>query len=290
MPELPEVEHVKRGIEPRITNLIINDVQFSDAVHSGKANNKATIIKGTTIEQFTDMCVNYRIDSVFRRSKYIIFKLINRENIQYMVGHLGMTGAYFVVSSIESIPVLNYRKHWHAAFSLNDGNKLIYSDIRRFGELRMMDEAMFETFNAQIAPEPFSAEGQAHYLSRLLLQKYQNKPIKQVIMLHSVVSGCGNIYACEALHLARINPNTKVKALSKKRKLLLYEKIVFVLEEGIRYGGSTISDYRNAEGESGTMQNRFNVYGKKVCGTCGHEITTKVIATRNTHYCTHCQK
>lgn len=290
MPELPEVEHVKRGIEPRITNLIINDVQFSDAVHSGKANNKSTIIKGTSIEQFIDMCVHYRIVGVFRRSKYIIFKLVNKENIQYMVGHLGMTGAYFVVPSIEAIPVLNYRKHWHVVFSLSDGNKLIYSDIRRFGELRMLDEAMFENFNAQIAPEPFSAEGQAHYLSQLFLQKYQNKSIKQVIMLHSVVSGCGNIYACEALHHARINPNTKVKALSKKRKLLLYEKIVFVLEEGIRYGGSTISDYRNAEGESGTMQNRFNVYGKKVCGTCGRAITTKVIATRNTHYCTHCQK
>lgn len=290
MPELPEVEHVKRGIEPHITGERIIDVHFSDAVSNGKTQGKETIVKGLSLDTFKEHCIDTHIESVMRRSKYIIFKLKGKDGNRYMVGHLGMTGAYFVVPSIDDITVSNYKKHWHVTFTLSSSMKLVYSDIRRFGELRMLDESQFAHFDATIAPEPFSEEGRAHYISALHLPKYQDKPIKQVIMLHSVVSGCGNIYACEALHNAGINPNIIVKKLSEKRRTLLYEHIVDVLNEGILYGGSTISDYRNAQGESGTMQNRFKVYGKKICGTCGNEIKTKVIATRNTHYCTHCQK
>ncbi|MDJ1088105.1 bifunctional DNA-formamidopyrimidine glycosylase/DNA-(apurinic or apyrimidinic site) lyase [Macrococcus caseolyticus] len=290
MPELPEVEHVKRGIEPHITGERIIDVHFSDAVSNGKTQGKETIVKGLSLDAFKERCIDTHIESVMRRSKYIIFKLKGKDGNRYMVGHLGMTGAYFVVPSIDDIIVPNYKKHWHVTFTLSSSMKLVYSDIRRFGELRMLDESQFAHFDATIAPEPFSEEGRAHYISALHLPKYQDKPIKQVIMLHSVVSGCGNIYACEALHNAGINPNITVKKLSEKRRTLLYEHIVDVLNEGILYGGSTISDYRNAQGESGTMQNRFKVYGKKICGTCGNEIKTKVIATRNTHYCTHCQK
>ncbi|PKE18005.1 bifunctional DNA-formamidopyrimidine glycosylase/DNA-(apurinic or apyrimidinic site) lyase [Macrococcoides caseolyticum] len=290
MPELPEVEHVKRGIEPQITGERIIDIHFSDAVSNGKTQGKETIVKGLSLDAFKERCIDTHIESVMRRSKYIIFKLKGKDGNRYMVGHLGMTGAYFVVPSIDDITVPNYKKHWHVTFTLSSSMKLVYSDIRRFGELRMLDESQFAHFDATIAPEPFSEEGRAHYISALHLPKYQNKPIKQVIMLHSVVSGCGNIYACEALHNAGINPNITVKKLSEKRRTLLYEHIVDVLNEGILYGGSTISDYRNAQGESGTMQNRFKVYGKKICGTCGNEIKTKVIATRNTHYCTHCQK
>lgn len=290
MPELPEVEHVKRGIEPHITGERIIDVHFSDAVSNGKTQGKETIVKGLSLDAFKERCIDTHIESVMRRSKYIIFKLKGKDGNRYMVGHLGMTGAYFVVPSIDDITVPNYKKHWHVTFTLSSSMKLVYSDIRRFGELRMLDESQFAHFDATIAPEPFSEEGRAHYISALHLPKYQDKPIKQVIMLHSVVSGCGNIYACEALHNAGINPNITVKKLSEKRRTLLYEQIVDVLNEGILYGGSTISDYRNAQGESGTMQNRFKVYGKKICGTCGNDIKTKVIATRNTHYCTHCQK
>ena len=290
MPELPEVEHVKRGIEPQITGERIIDVHFSDAVSNGKTQGKETIVKGLSLDAFKERCIDTHIESVMRRSKYIIFKLKGKDGNRYMVGHLGMTGAYFVVPSIDDITVPNYKKHWHVTFTLSSSMKLVYSDIRRFGELRMLDESQFAHFDATIAPEPFSEEGRAHYISALHLPKYQDKPIKQVIMLHSVVSGCGNIYACEALHNAGINPNITVKKLSEKRRTLLYEHIVDVLNEGILYGGSTISDYRNAQGESGTMQNWFKVYGKKICGTCGNDIKTKVIATRNTHYCTHCQK
>lgn len=305
MPELPEVEHVIRGLRPHVLNKEIINVAFSEAVKRGKAQGKETIIKQIELDDFNTIVRNTVIESINRRSKYIIFELMKQrshflEQVQvieqeqtskiYLVGHLGMAGAFFVKSSIEEIPIPNYKKHWHVQFELSDGQKMIYSDIRRFGEFKILDEAAFINFNQAIAPEPFENNAMAHFIQQSKLKKYMNKPIKQVIMDHSVISGCGNIYACEALYLAGILPTHITHTLSTQKKKKLFSAIVDVLNKGIEYGGSSISDYRNVEGESGNMQSKFNVYGLKQCKICNSDITTQVIATRNTHFCEKCQK
>lgn len=299
MPELPEVEHVVRGLRPHVLNKEIINVAFSEAVKRGKAQGKETIIKQIELDDFNTVVRNTVIASINRRSKYIIFELMKQTNVVfeqketsriYLVGHLGMAGAFFVKSSIDEIPISNYKKHWHVQFELLDGQKMIYSDIRRFGEFKILDEAAFANFNQTIAPEPFENNAMAHFIQQSKLKKYMNKPIKQVIMDHSVISGCGNIYACEALHLAGILPTHITNTLSTEKKKKVFTAIVDVLNKGIEFGGSSISDYRNVEGESGNMQSKFNVYGLKQCKVCNGEITTQVIATRNTHYCEKCQK
>ncbi|RXK18218.1 bifunctional DNA-formamidopyrimidine glycosylase/DNA-(apurinic or apyrimidinic site) lyase [Macrococcus sp. DPC7161] len=288
MPELPEVEHVRRGLTP-VLHQQISKITFSDKVIEGHKNHKQTILKDMHLKAFKAGLINGEIISINRRSKYLIFEINKHDNSIYLVSHLGMSGGYFIVDTIDDIPVDNFRKHWHVQFQLNH-KILVYSDIRRFGEMRLMDEAQFELFNQKIAPEPFEPVAQDYFMNRLNEKKFQNKPIKSVIMDHSVVSGCGNIYACEALFHAGILPNTMVASLNEENCIQLFKAIQRVLQEGIEHGGSTISDYRNVNGQSGQMQNRFYVYGKKQCGYCGSDIEHIVIAGRNSHYCATCQR
>ena len=129
-----------------------------------------------------------------------------------------------------------------------------------------------------------------HYLSCFDINKYANKPIKQMILDHKVIAGAGNIYACEALYRTGIRPDKIANSLSHQQKEMLFYYVQEVLEEGIKYGGTSISDYRHADSKTGEMQLHLNVYKQKYCKTCGHEIETKVIATRNSHFCPNCQK
>ncbi|TDM10623.1 bifunctional DNA-formamidopyrimidine glycosylase/DNA-(apurinic or apyrimidinic site) lyase [Macrococcus lamae] len=290
MPELPEVEHVKRGLSPKIIGELITGVTFSEKVTIGKSAGKQTIIKGTDLETFQRNITGSTIKALDRRSKYLIFTLENELQEHFIISHLGMSGAYFVVDQLEDIGVPNYINHWHVTIHLQSGRLLVYSDIRRFGELRYIERLEDAAQIMAIAPEPFDDGASDYYLTQLKSSRWQEKTIKEAIMNHSVVSGCGNIYACEALHLAKINPNRKVKRVTKSKRIELFQAIVHVLNEGIKYGGSSISSYRNVEGKEGYMQTRFKIYGRKTCGTCGGPVTAKVIATRNTHYCTHCQK
>ena len=121
-----------------------------------------------------------------------------------------------------------------------------------------------------------------HYLSCFDINKYANKPIKQMILDHKVIAGAGNIYACEALYRTGIRPDKIANSLSHQQKrcyFIMFEKFL-----KIKYGGTSISDYRHADGKTGEMQLHLNVYKQKYCKTCGHEIETKVIATRNSHF------
>ena len=201
-----------------------------------------------------------------------------------------MAGGFFVVDKLEDISVPNYRKHWHVIFKLDNDKLLVYSDIRRFGEIRNV--ASFEAYPSflEIAPEPFEKEAMAHYLAWFDKKLYQNKPIKQMILDHRVISGCGNIYACEALFRSGIHPARLPKDLNHQEREMLFYYVREVLEAGIKYGGTSISDYRHADGSTGTMQQHLNVYKQKVCKVCGDDIATQVIATRNSHFCPTCQQ
>ncbi|WP_137685908.1 bifunctional DNA-formamidopyrimidine glycosylase/DNA-(apurinic or apyrimidinic site) lyase [Staphylococcus sp. J] len=290
MPELPEVEHVKRGIEPFAVNTTINKITFSENVKKGKEDGRETIIKGMTLESFRRLTEGYTINQIERRSKYIVF-YINRDAEQrILISHLGMAGGFFVVNHLEEINVPNYRKHWQVIFELDNGKKLIYSDIRRFGEIRNVSS--FDSYPSflSIAPEPFDEEALQHFLDCTNKKNYSKKPIKQVILDHKVISGCGNIYACEALFRAGILPNRLTQELSNQEKEMVFYHVRSVLNEGIKYGGTSISDYRHADGKTGEMQLHLNVYKQKYCKVCGHSIETQVIASINSHYCPTCQK
>ncbi|WP_341636937.1 bifunctional DNA-formamidopyrimidine glycosylase/DNA-(apurinic or apyrimidinic site) lyase [Staphylococcus casei] len=290
MPELPEVEHVKRGIQPFVQGQTIESVVFSDKVKEGKAANKETIIKGLALDTFQHLTEKFVIKDIERRSKYIVFYLQRDDEERILISHLGMAGGFFVVDSVEDISVANYRKHWHVIFKLNNGKLLVYSDIRRFGEIRNVSS--FEAYPSflEIAPEPFTEAAMPHYLSWFGKKLYQNKPIKQMILDHRVISGCGNIYACEALFRAGIHPARLSKDLNHQEREMLFYYVREVLEAGIKYGGTSISDYLHADGSKGSMQLHLNVYKQKVCKVCGNDIETQVIATRNSHFCTTCQK
>lgn len=289
MPELPEVEHVKRGIEPYILNSVIKSVTFSKKVIEGKQQGKETIIKGINLDGFRLNSEGYTFKGIERRSKYIIFTLEKHQRQRILLSHLGMAGGFFIVDKLSDISTPNYRKHWHVIFHLDNGKKLVYSDIRRFGEIRNLSSYQDYPAFLEIAPEPFEKEAFTHFTHYLDQKKVQNKPIKQMLLDHKIIAGCGNIYACEALFRAGVLPDCKVKDVSIQTRQMLFYYVQEVLKEGINNGGTSISDYRHADGKTGEMQLHLNVYKQKICKVCGHEIEQKVVATRNSHFCPHCQ-
>lgn len=290
MPELPEVEGVVRELSPVSIGRTISEVQVSDVIKKSKELGKEAIVKGMTLEDFIDELAAMKIVDITRRSKYIYFHL-EKEGLPYLlVSHLGMSGAWFVVNELEDVVEQKFRKHIHVVLKMEDGGLLIYSDIRRFGELRLLQKEEDYSPLLKMAPEPFDTVAEEHFIDMAALPKYGRKPIKEVIMDGHVISGCGNIYATEALFRMKIHPGRATERVSEKRKRELFRVIVDVLQESIVAGGSSISDYRNINGEAGTMQTRLKMYGKKLCGTCGTDTKSMKIAGRTSVYCPKCQK
>ncbi|WP_432358172.1 bifunctional DNA-formamidopyrimidine glycosylase/DNA-(apurinic or apyrimidinic site) lyase [Sporosarcina sp. UB5] len=290
MPELPEVEGVVRELSPVSIGRTISDVNVSDVIRKSKELGKEAIVKGKTLEDFIEELATMTIVDITRRSKYIYFHLEKDGLPHLLVSHLGMTGAWFVVDTLEAITEQKFKNHIHVVFNMADGGLLVYSDIRRFGELRLLQKEEDYLPLMKMAPEPFESIAVDHFLAMAALPKYARKPIKEVIMDGHVISGCGNIYATEALFRMKIHPGRATERISEKRKRELFQEIVDVLQESIDAGGSSISDYRNINGEAGTMQTRLKMYGKKVCGTCGKDTKSMKIAGRTSVYCPKCQR
>lgn len=287
MPELPEVELVKRELST-VQNLKIERVEVSEKVRSGHYSGKLTIVK-EPVDTFIGNTEKMNIISLGRRGKYLYFILQNDHQVKYLIGHLGMSGAFFHLKGLDEIVEQNFRKHWQVIFHLSDGSMLVYADIRRFGELRTIDRLGDFLPVVRMAPEYDDEEALEHFISAVRHPKNAGKAIKAVIMDSTVVTGAGNIYACESLYDSGILPTRKAGNVSVKRLRELFRAIADVFELSLSQGGSTISDYRSSTGGSGEMQNRFKVYQRKICPV-GHSITTKVIAGRNTFYCTKCQR
>lgn len=289
VPELPEVEGVVRELAPLVEGKVIKTVQLSEVIYKSKAEGKDCIVKKIEPDQFEHAMSGMAINNVRRRSKYIFFNVEKDGHPFLFVNHLGMTGAWFVVNHIDEIKEEKFKKHIHAIFTFTDEELLIYSDIRRFGEMRLLTKLDDYPPLLEMAPEPFDEEALDYFLNKCELPKYQNKAIKEVIMDGHVISGCGNIYATESLFKMGIHPARKVSRISKKRKIELFEVIRAILKESIEQGGSTISDYRTINGGAGNMQHRLKMYGKKICGVCGNETKSMTIAGRTSVYCSNCQ-
>ena len=293
MPELPEVETVRRGLEPwvqgaRIDKVILNrkDLRFPFP------NGLAKKLEGTTI------------DSLGRRAKYLLFRLSSGHT---MLSHLGMTGSYRFEGRKFKEPSRYYepdqdQKHDHLRIDLThpDNGKLtlIYNDARRFGFIDLFGDEADSTFLAGLGPEPLGNQFNAIQMAERFRTK--KAPMKAALLDQRVVAGLGNIYVSEALHRAHIRPTTEARKLvlksgaPSKRLEDLAEAVRLVLLEAVEAGGSTLRDFRDAEGGAGYFQHSFAVYDRAgaPCPTpgCTGTIRRIVQSGRSTFYCPACQK
>ena len=276
MPELPEVETICRGIRPHVLARTVCTIW-----HDGKQ-----LRQPVPMEALHKHILGGTIIDVQRRAKYILMEF---DSGDLLAIHLGMTGnlGLFTPDSPPS-------KHCHLGFSLSDGMELRYTDIRRFGSIAFIarDErhALEETFFRTTGPEPFADKFSASYLRQKAAGR--SIPVKTFIMTNQIVAGVGNIYANESLFMAGISPKKSVHRISRAAWQRLVTAIREVLDHAIACGGSTISDYVNADQESGYFQINFKVYGKagEPCSVCGTPIGKEQIGGRASFFCPLCQK
>ena len=283
MPELPEVETVKRGLEEFIINESIKEVYLS------KFN-----LRFPWPKDFVSKIVGKKIISIKRRAKYIIIGLSDNYSI---IAHLGMSGSYKVLKKGE---VQDYKilKHDHLIIDL-DNFKIVYNDPRRFGYIDLTNQdPETHKFLSSLGPEPLSNYFNADNLAETLLNK--NKPIKNTLLDQNIVSGLGNIYVCEALFRSKINPKKNCSKLitskgkPRKNLILLVKKINEVIKEAIEAGGSSLRDFSNTSGKMGYFQSSFNVYNREnekcLLGSCDGVVKRIIQSGRSTFFCSRCQK
>jgi formamidopyrimidine-DNA glycosylase len=274
MPELPEVETVRRGLEPWLTGARIKDVSIFDP----------RLTRPVSPSKVEKQLRGARVKSLGRRGKYLLFEL---DNGLTAVHHLRMTGSFDGRPAKASADDFT---HVRMEYVLAKGI-VRYRDPRRFGTLEVgTHDAVHAKLNAALGPEPLGEEFTATALRARL--KGRRAPIKAALLDQRTVAGLGNIYVDEALHIAGIDPRKEAGTLSLARTERLVDAIVARLTEAIEVGGSTLRDYRGVAGEAGGMQERFLVYGRagEPCGTCGRTLRGGRIAGRATVWCGHCQR
>ena len=272
MPELPEVETVRRGLERLVVGKTIEQVQVRYAK-----------MIGTGMDSFVHDLPGQTIEKIGRRGKYLLFYLTDG----VLVSHLRMEGKYHFYP--DEVPE---RKHAHVFFEMTDGGTLVYEDVRKFGTMELLRKEQLEAYFAarKLGPEPTDSDFLlASFAAALSRSK---KPIKPYLLEQTLVVGLGNIYVDEALWRAWIHPARPAASLKSAEVKRLREQIIEVLQLGIEKRGSTIRTYRNALGEDGTMQDFLQVYGKtgQPCARCGSPIEKIKLGGRGTHLCPHCQK
>jgi len=286
MPELPEIEIVKRSLFKKINGAKIVNV---------KINNKNLRYKIT--DALPKKLINEKILKISRRSKYLIFHFKNK----LLLAHLGMSGKFLIIRSKDKkmfktsfyydLDIL--AKHNHIHFILNNGLVLIYNDVRRFGFFKLFENIKLKeiTYLKKLGPEPFSVLFCIKYVQKFI--KNRKKNIKNLLMDQTFVSGLGNIYVNEALFLSKIHPLRQCSNLERKSIKNLIYNIRKVLKIAINQGGSSIRDFKNVYGKSGNFQQFFNVYGQenKNCSriSCKGKIKKISISNRSSFYCNVCQ-
>ncbi len=289
MPELPEVEVVKKSLKNVVNNLTIKDVQIND----GNLRYKLT-------KQQINQIIGSKILNIKRRSKYLLF-FLNKGLV--MVVHLGMTGKFFIVqkNNIKQKTSFYYNidktknfKHDRVLFFFKNRLKLIYNDIRKFGFIKI--EPLKKINNnlhlKKLGPEPLSNSFNLKYFKKKIFKK--KRPIKNLLMDQKFVSGLGNIYVNEILFYSKVKPCRKIHKLKDKdlEKLLKFTKKI--LKKAITFGGSSIKDFSSSLGKKGNFQEHFAVYGRKgqMCSNtdCNGIVRKIVISNRASFFCPKCQK
>jgi formamidopyrimidine-DNA glycosylase len=271
VPELPEVETTRRGIEPHVAGARIREVIIRRHDLRQPVSTDIAAIEGR------------RITAVRRRSKYLLLAI---DDGSTLLIHLGMSGSLRVVA-----PSGPWKTHDHAGFTLDHGKQLRFHDPRRFGLiLRLAGDPLKHPLLKDLGPEPLEAGFTAGHLQAACGKR--SAAIKLVIMDAKVVVGVGNIYASEALFRAGILPRTPACRVSRPRLAKLAKAIRDVLTEAIAEGGTTLRDFLHSDGRPGYFRQRLYVYERKgePCRVCGTPIRHAVIGQRSTYWCPKCQK
>ena len=289
MPELPEVEVVKRSLNKKIQNLVIKTVKINDNRLRYKIDkNKIKKIIGLSVKRIS------------RRSKYLLF-FFNKDVV--MLTHLGMTGKFFFInkknfkyktSFYYNINEKKDKKHDRVIFNLSKNQKLIYNDVRKFGFIKFLNRFELDQnlHLKNLGPEPLNKNFNISYFKKYI--KKRNRFIKDILMDQKFVSGLGNIYVNEILYFSGIKPKKKIKDLSflEIKKIIYFTKKILI--KAIKLGGSSIKDFSSTGGKTGSYQQHFSVYGKKGenCQNkkCNGKIIKVILANRSSFYCSKCQK
>ena len=276
MPELPEVETVATGVHARVHGQRIVSVSLSRYKEPFK----------TPRAEMADALTGKRIERVHREGKHIVFDLagpgpLTAVTAQWVV-HLGMTGRLLV--SAADVPVPD---HTHAILSLSSGRELRFVDARRFGRLALHKIESNAGFRGP-GREPLTISADEF----VALFRWRKLPIKAALLNQSLLHGVGNIYADESLFRAGIRPTWPAGRLSRQRLLRLHTSLIEILRSAIALGGSSVSDYVDADGVAGFFQLQHRVYMRtgQPCHACGRPVKRIVLAGRGTHYCPHCQR
>lgn len=279
MPELPEVETVRRGISPLLEGRnLLKVIQRRDN------------LRIPLPDQFAERLTGRRVERISRRAKYLLFHLDQGE---IMICHLGMSGKMTLRAAADRKPSDCFGKHDHVILESDRHDLVIYNDPRRFGLMTLCSENDLDQHPLFIhmGPEPLGNEFQEDYLLEKV--KSRRSPIKTVLLDQRVVVGLGNIYVCEALFLAGISPVKKACDLDIAEVVKLVPIIRDVLQRAIEAGGSTLKDYARVDGELGYFQHEFKVYGREgeTCPTpgCNEPVARLTQSGRSTFYCPACQ-
>lgn len=282
MPELPEVETVRRGLSPAMTGAVI-----------AQADVNRPDLRWPFPPGMAERLTGQRVLGLRRRSKYILVDLASGETLLI---HLGMSGRMLVSGDplgqfVHDHPAAE--KHDHVVLHMDNGARITFNDPRRFGAMDLMatDTADQHKLLALLGPEPLGNDFHESHLVAAFRNK--NTPVKSALLDQRIVAGLGNIYVCEALFRSGISPTRKAGRIAIPRVAALVPIIRDVLSEAIEAGGSSLRDFRQADGELGYFQHRFDVYGRagEPCRTpeCGALVARIVQSGRSSFYCKSCQ-
>ena len=272
MPELPEVETVRRGLLKIATDRKITAI---DVLYGKTITND--------VEFFRQSLIGQTIKTVDRRGKYLLFRFSNHLT---MISHLRMEGKYFNLPEGEEP-----RKHTHVVFHFDDQTKLCYNDTRKFGRMTLVKtgEEMQVAGLKTIGPEPTTDSLTIEYLTEIMSKS--RREIKPFLLDQSKVAGLGNIYVDEVLWMSQINPLEPVNHLTSEKISQLRDNIIEELAVATKHHGTTVHSYTTAFGEAGEFQSHLHAYGNagKPCERCGTTLVKTKVAQRGTTYCPHCQ-
>ncbi len=289
MPELPEVEVVKRSLEKKILNMIIKKVKIND----GR-------LRYQIKKEETYKLLGKKINKIERRSKFLIFK-IGKGSL--MLVHLGMTGKFFFIdkrnkkfktSFYYNLDKDKDQKHDRVIFLFKDNQKLIYNDVRKFGFIKFLNINDYKRnpHLKNLGPEPLSKNCNYIFLKKYVLGR--KRTIKSILMDQKCISGLGNIYVNEILFLSGIHPLRKVNKLKDHELKKIITNTKKILKTSIKLGGSSIKNFSSDDGKKGNFQQNFNVYARKGerCSNvdCNTLVSKIVISNRSAFFCKKCQK
>lgn len=268
MPELPEVETIRRSLE---------DVQ--GACITGLQINRTDVIRRQEYEP--QLVCGETIREVKRRGKFLLLK---QKSNQYLILHMGMTGRFYLTEEDAELT----EPHIHIIVYLDDGHKMVYQDARRFGGIWFIRDC--SKFFEKMGPEPLSRQFNANYLAQAF--EGRKAPVKNLILDQHLVAGIGNIYADESLFAAGIRPDRAAGTLTPGEIKRLCQAIKKVLKTSIEQRGTTFRDYRDGYNQKGGFQNYLKVYGRKnsPCPVCKNPLTVIRIGGRSSHFCGICQQ